>query len=131
MHPTPSSPIPTDADLLASVQSLIGPAARDQVWLLLQDADGVPLPLVVPIEDVPMRPDAVPVVARAVAAIAQAAQAASVTLVWERLGPDRLDDEETAFVSAVREAVAASLPVRAQLLSSDRGVRLLPPGPAA
>jgi hypothetical protein len=119
------STISTDADLLDSLRDLIGPALRDELWLFFTDADGAPIPLVIPIEDVPMRLDVVERLGEVVVETGRAAGAADVLLVWERPGEAWLSDDEAEFVAAVAAAVSPGLRIRAQALSSDFGVRLL------
>ena len=81
-HMTTTPRAPTDADLLDTVRSLVGPAVRNQLWLFPYDEDGVPLQLVVPIEGVPFTPDVVPRLAEAVLEICRSADAGSVGLLW-------------------------------------------------
>jgi len=118
--------VPTDADLLESVRSLVGPAIRNQLWLFPYDEDGVPLQLVVPIEGVPFTPDVVPRLAEAVLQICRSAEAGSVGLLWERPGPRRLTTREAAAVDGTVAAIRAGLPVRASFLSWDDDVTALP-----
>jgi hypothetical protein len=120
---------PTDADLLETVSSLVGPAARVQLWLLPLDADGVPLRVVVPIEDVPLEPGAMPRLAASVDELGERAGWAALVLVWERPGPVWLSPHEQAVVDAFRSA--AGVPLRAQFLSHDTGVARVGPGTAA
>jgi hypothetical protein len=120
----------TDADLLDSLRDLIGPALRNEVWLFFTDSSGEPIPLVIPIEDVPMRLDAVERLGEIVVETGRMAGAESVLLVWERPGEAWLSDDEAEFVDAVAAAITPGLRVRAQALSSDLGVRLLPSAPA-
>lgn len=58
-HPR-DAPLVTDAEVLRRRwRSLMGPEGfgRRSLWLILLDADGVQLPVVMPIDDVPARPD--------------------------------------------------------------------------
>ncbi len=116
----------TDADLLDTVRSLVGPAVRNQLWLFPYDEDGEPMQLVVPIEGVPFTPDVVPRLAEAVLEICRSADAGSVGLLWERPGPRRLTPREAAAVDATVTAIRAGLPVRASFLSWDDDVTALP-----
>ncbi|HEY0374451.1 MAG TPA: hypothetical protein VGC94_06625 [Amnibacterium sp.] len=121
--------VPTDADLLETVSSLIGPAARVQLWLLPLDADGVPLRLVIPIEDVPLDPEVMPRLGTRVGEMAAVGGWASLVLVWERPGTAWLTPREEQVVEAFRTAVG--LPLRAEFLSHDAGVRRIASGTAA
>lgn len=55
----PAAPLVTDADVLRRVASIVDRPSRRQrsVWLLFLSVDGRQLPVVVPIGDVPARPD--------------------------------------------------------------------------
>jgi hypothetical protein len=111
---------PTDADLLETVSSLIGPAARVQLWLLPLDADGLPLRVVLPIEDVPLDPAVMPRLGASVTEMATLGGWAALVLVWERPGPAWLTPHEEEVVAAFR--TGSGLPLRAEFLSHDGGV---------
>jgi hypothetical protein len=131
-HPpgmTASAAAPTDADLLETVSSLVGPAARVQLWLFPLDADGVPLRVVVPIEDVPLEAAVMPRLAASITEMAELSGWAALVLVWERPGPAWLAPREECVVAAFR--AATGLPVRAEFLSHDGGVTRLASGTAA
>jgi hypothetical protein len=53
------APISTDADVLGRVDQLIGTDARRDrsLWLFFLTADAVQLPVVVPVDDMPISPD--------------------------------------------------------------------------
>ncbi len=55
----PLAPISTDAEVLGRVDQLIGTDARHDrsLWLLFLTADAVQLPVVVPVDDIPISPD--------------------------------------------------------------------------
>lgn len=112
---------PTDADLLETVSSLVGPAAHVQLWLFPLDADGLPLRVVIPIEDVPLDPDAMSRLGASVGEMGRSAGWASLVLVWERPGPAWLTTGEEEVVAAFR--AASGVPLRAEFLSHDAGVR--------
>jgi hypothetical protein len=121
--------VPSDADLLETVSSLVGPAAHVQLWLLPLDADGVPLRLVIPIEDVPLDPEVMPRLGTRVGEMAAVGGWASLVLVWERPGAAWLSPREEEVVEGFRAAVG--LPLRAEFLSHDTGVRRIGSGTAA
>lgn len=54
-----TTPVRTDDDVLRHVDLLLDESARQlrSVLLLFLDADGVPVPVAVPVDDVPDRPD--------------------------------------------------------------------------
>lgn len=120
---------PTDADLLETVSSLVGPAARVQLWLFPLDADGVPVRVVIPIEDVPLDPAVMPRLGASVTEMAELGGWAALVLVWERPGPPWLSAREEEVVAAFRSA--SGIPLRAEFLSHDTGVRRVRSGTAA
>ncbi|HYZ08830.1 MAG TPA: hypothetical protein VE709_09710 [Pseudonocardiaceae bacterium] len=47
----------TDADVLARVEQLVGPAATDhRLWIMWVDGDGRQAPVVVPVDGIPRHP---------------------------------------------------------------------------
>lgn len=120
---------PTDADLLETVSSLVGPAAHVQIWLFPLDSAGVPLRVVIPIEDVPLEPDVMPRLGATVGEMGELGGWASLVLVWERPGPAWLTIREEEVVAAFR--AATRVPLRAEFLSHDTGVCRIRSGTAA
>ena len=125
-----SEPLRTDRAIVDRVQQLIGRACRTQLWLLFLDERSVLLPTLMPNDELPS-----PLDARAGAVIASMLRQAiagtpieSVVVVWERRGGPiaRADDKQSA--AALAWACAdAGVPVRAQLISHDFGVRCFGP----
>jgi hypothetical protein len=127
----PLIPMPTDADLLAMANDLVGPALRRRLWMLTLDGDQRPGPFVSQIDDVPV--DADP------ASIAQLAETLrfigrevegveSFLLVWERPGSADVRMQEADWMAGL---AATDAPIRAQLVASDDGVHLVDPAFAA
>ncbi len=56
---TLTSPVHTDGDVLSRVERLIDPAyrVRQSLWLFFLDRNQAPLPVIVPVEDVPDDPE--------------------------------------------------------------------------
>lgn len=120
---------PTEADLLETVSSLVGPAAHVQLWLFPLGSDGVPLRVVIPIEDVPLDAAVMPRLGARVGRMGGTAGWAALVLVWERPGPAWLTTREEAVVDAFR--ASCGLPLRAEFLSHDTGVRRIGSATAA
>ena len=127
-------PVRTDQEVQHLVDDVVGEPLRPQVWVLLLDPGDRPLPVVMPIDDLPA------VAARVEAArfvteldgIAREAGARSVVLAWERPAPDDLTPTEAAWARHVVEAFAGRRArLGALVLVHDRGVRRLDPGTAA
>lgn len=124
----PSAPLLTDDDLAERVALLIGRACREQLWLLFLDERAVMLPTLLPNDELPSPLDGD--VAAAVAAMLRQAIAGtpieSAIFVWERPGGPIATEADRQSAAALAWACAdAGVPVRAQLISHDFGVRWL------
>ena len=117
-----TQPLSTDALVQQRATELVGRAIRRQLWLFFLDDDDVQLPLVVPIDDLPIAPpDGVMV---AIADLADAVAATSVVAVLERYGSEELTPGDREWARHLRDSCAAtSVRLRAILLSHRRGVR--------
>ena len=105
----PGTPLRSGDDALAVLLDLVGPerAGAAALWFLLLDADARPLPLVVPIVDVPVRPDRA--VARRLMEVIDAylssdAPGGSVVAGLVRAAGGDLGAFEALWVPALREA---------------------------
>jgi hypothetical protein len=117
-----TQPLTTDALIHERATALVGRAVRRQLWLLFLDENDVQLPVIVPIDDIPVSPP--DVLMLGVADIADEVSAASVIAVIERFGDETLTPGDTAWARHLREScAAASVPLRAILLSHRHGVR--------
>jgi len=120
------APLLTDHDLVERVTRLIGRACRDQLWLLFLDEHSVMLPTLMPTDELPLPLDTE--AAGGVAAMLRQAIAGtpieSVVFVWERFGGPIASADDRRSAAALAWACAdAGVPVRAQLISHDFGVR--------
>ncbi|SEB57613.1 hypothetical protein SAMN04489806_1160 [Paramicrobacterium humi] len=125
-----ATPLTTDEAIAERVQMLIGRAIRRTWWLLFLDDDDRQLPLMMPVDDYPLVPDAVSADGSAdfVRSAMEGVGARHVIFVWERpvgagiTGPDR------AWASLLADGCRErGLSVRAQLISHRQGVRWLAP----
>jgi hypothetical protein len=121
----PHRPVVTDDELLARVESLVPVAVRRQLWTLFLDADQVQLPMVVPLEGIPERPDRLAVErwGDALDEVASEFGVAAVVFVLERPGPV----VDSASDGAWRDALtglseARRYAVRAVLTCTSDGV---------
>ena len=121
------APLTTPAAVLAHVTELVGPALRRQCWLLFTDSDSRPLPIVVPIDGLPVDPDPHEIARflEALGEIVETAGARGIIVAWERPGGPDVAMQESDWMVALDKS---GLPIVAQLLASDDGVRLLDPG---
>ena len=123
-------PLDTDDVIERRVGSLIGRAVSRQIWLLFVDDNNTQLPLVMPISDIPVAPEASDLDnwTELVRGTADAVHARGVVVVIERYDADRLTDADRAWARLSRDGCRdAGVALRAVLLSHRRGVRLLAP----
>lgn len=126
----PAAPLHTDDDITHRVGLLIGRACRRQLWLLFLDERAVMLPTLMPNDELPVPLD--DELAGRLAAMLQQAIAGtpieSVILVWERPGGPVASTTDRESAAALAWACAdVGVPVRAQLISHNYGVRLFSP----
>lgn len=135
MNPTEANdlqqqPLLSDADIEERVDALIGPACRRQWWMLFLDENHCQTPLVMPMADYPSTPNggAAGTLAERIAEILQMTSATQVIFVWERLGNRNVSHHDRSWARALGASCAAiGVPVRAQLISHDDGVRWMAP----
>lgn len=124
------TPLLTDHDITDRVAALIGRACRPQLWLLFLDERSVMLPTLMPNGELPS-PLSTEVAAGLAAMLRQAIEGTpieSVILVWERPGGPLTSEADRQSATALAWACAdQGVPVRAQLISHDFGVRGLGP----
>lgn len=126
-------PVITDQDVLTRVSAIIEPAARRQrsLWLFFLQADCTQANLVVPIDDVPERPES-SVVANvcyvASQSIAQAPRILSVIIALSRPGTIRRTESDRHILRALQHGASRhATPVRMLVLATQEGVRELGP----
>jgi len=127
-HIDPHAPLRSDHEIVERMELLIGRACRRQLWLLFLDDRAVMLPTLMPNDELPLPLGAD--LAGAIASMLRQAIAGtpieSVILVWERPGGPIAGADDMQSAEALAWACAdAGVPVRAQLISHDYGVRLL------
>ncbi|MGQ0573916.1 MAG: hypothetical protein ACT4RN_06885 [Pseudonocardia sp.] len=128
-----AAPLHTDADVLARVHDIVGPAvAHHQLWIMLVDGDGRQSPVIVPISPVPPAPAALVTGLTTVLAglrddLATAAGPGSVVLTLERHGPDAVLPSDRAWADTLAGACAgAGLALRGFHVSTPGGVARVP-----
>jgi hypothetical protein len=122
---TRAEPLTTDALVAERVEQLIGRAIQHQIWFLFLDADQVQLPLVIPVGELPARPDDfVGALAQRLAAIVETEAARAVVVVIERYAYPELTAADRHWAKCLHDALDENgVPVRGVLLSHSRGVR--------
>jgi hypothetical protein len=100
-------PLTTDDAVLERVVQLIGPAiVTRRLWLMFVDGDQRQAPVMMPIDDLPPRPDNMvdalgEVLAGFVPDLATDTGPGSVVFVLERLGDERVTPDDRAWVQAL------------------------------
>jgi sugar phosphate isomerase/epimerase len=121
-------PLTTDDQIERRVADLVGRANTRQLWLLFLDEADVQLPLLIPIEGLPLEPthdEAERVVDRIRSLMGEIGATAVITVI-ERYAASALTSMDSAWARSLRESCEShGVTLRAQLLSHRGGVRLL------
>jgi hypothetical protein len=126
-------PVITDDDVLDRVAAILSPAARRYrtLWLFFLHAGGFQANLVVPIDDIPERPEAGvigSVCQVAAESIAKAPSLLSVIITLGRPGTPRRTDSDRHLLRALQHGASRhATPVRMLVLATPGGVRELGP----
>jgi hypothetical protein len=122
---TRAEPLTTDALVEERVGQLIGRAIQHQIWFLFLDADQLQLPLVIPVGELPARPDAfIGALAERLAAVVETEAAHSVIVVIERYANPELTAADREWAKCLHDALEDhDIAVRGVLLSHRHGVR--------
>jgi hypothetical protein len=130
--PVDLPPLTTDEEVLARARMVVGAACTRQLWILFVDGDGRQSPVVVPIAEVPHRPER-----RGLAGLARVLAGlraelvtehgpGAVIIVRERTGADAVLDADREWAAALAEVCrTAGVALRAAVLSTPGGVRWL------
>jgi hypothetical protein len=130
--PVDLPPLTTDEEVLARVRTVVGAARTRQLWILFVDGDGRQSPVVVPIADVPHRPEP-----RGLAGLTRVLRGlrgelvtdrgpGAVIVARERPGGDTVLDADREWAAALAETCrTAGVALRATVLSTPGGVRWL------
>jgi hypothetical protein len=129
-----------DDDLRDLLHVLLRRANLRQMWLLFIDEHGRLGDPLMPMDDYPEDPhedvevddlgrvDQAHLLMHRSGMLLEATGNASVVLVWERVGPSTLDEDDRAWASAMADAASTlEVPLRAQFLLHNRGIRQLHP----
>jgi len=124
-----SPPVNSGAEARTRVFDLIGRAIRRQLWVMVLDAHGYQLPLLIPIGDIPVRPepgDLAPAGASMCALLSEYAPGGSVILILERPGTAELTATDRAWSGELATAFA-SVRITGIFIAHDEGVAPLAP----
>jgi hypothetical protein len=126
-----TAPLRTDRDVILRVDALADQSSRRRrsLWLFFLSGDRTQLPVVIPIDDVPERPDAVfvgnlcDVIARV---IAEAAPAGSAVIALTRPGDETVNENDRCWFRALRScALERGADIRLLCLATPARVRQL------
>ena len=123
-------PVTTVEHARARVFDLVGHAIRRQLWLMLLDAHGQQLSLLIPIDGIPVRPE--PGSVRPFATgindfLAQEAPGGSVIVTLERPGPAALTEADRAWAIELTESFGTLMRLTGLFVAHDDGVAVLRP----
>jgi hypothetical protein len=126
-----AAPLCTGRDVILRVDALVDQSSRlrRSLWLLFLSGDGVQLPVAVPVDDVPERPDAV-LVANLCDVIAQvlaeAAPTGSAVVVLTRPGDETVDENDRCWIRVLHScARERGADIRLLCLATPASVRQL------
>jgi hypothetical protein len=125
------SPISTDAEVLGRVDRLIDTYDRRDrsLWLFLLTADGVQLPVVVPVDDMPVSPDpeTAESICRIVAEVLRdGAPGGSAVVIFVRENGLSVTGPDQQWLMALRSAATKTgMPLRMVCLATKEGTRQL------
>jgi len=133
---TAQHPVLTDSDVCGLAAELVGQAIRRQLWLLFLDREDRPVPLLIPIDDVPEQPsdEGLAALVGLACGAAREAEAVQLIVVWERPGGVELSVEERELCARLESAYpvepeegddSPALRLRAQVLACSDGVALV------
>lgn len=122
---TRDRPLTTDDLLQERVTDLIGRANVRQHWFLFLDADGVQLPMLIPLDGLPLRPtDDLGWLADRLRDTMEELGAASIVLVLERYADAAFTVSDMAWARALHAAFDdAAVALRAVFVCHRTGVR--------
>jgi len=120
-----SAPVTTSDEARERVRDLVGHAIRPQLWFMLLDRHGRQLPLLIPVDGIPLRPE--PGSATVLAAglndlLGELAPGGSVILTLERPGSAALTAPDQAWAGELAAAFGKVVPITGMFVAHDDGV---------
>jgi hypothetical protein len=120
-----AAPVTTVEEARERVADLVGHAISHQLWFMLLDADGRQLPLLIPVDGIPLRPE--PGSAAVMAAtlndvLAEHAPGGSVILTLERPGTAALTAPDQAWAAEFVASFGKVLRITGMFVAHNDGV---------
>ena len=122
---TDQPPVTSVEEARQRVADLVGHAISHQLWLMLFDSAGRQLPLLIPVGDLPLRPepgDGAGMAATLTAVLADFAPGGSILLTLERRGSAELTAPDQAWARELRASFGKVLPILGLFVAHDTGV---------
>ncbi|WP_166791807.1 hypothetical protein [Cryobacterium frigoriphilum] len=123
-----AAPVTTVAEAQDRVADLVGPAIVRKLWFMLLDRHGRQVPVLIPLEDIPLRPEPgdLTLFAGTLAALLEDhAPGGSVILTLERPGPAALTPPDRDWGTELRASFAPVARIMGVFMAHDDGVVVL------
>ncbi|MDJ0350388.1 hypothetical protein [Cryobacterium sp. PH29-G1] len=121
-------PVTTIEQARARVFDLVGHAIRRQLWLMLLDARGQQLSLVIPIDNIPLRPEpgsVQPYAVRINEFLAEEAPGGSIIVTLERPGSAALTAPDQVWASELHQSFGKLMRITGLFVAHDDGIAVL------
>ena len=125
-----SPPVTTPEQARARVFDLVGHAIRRQLWLMLLDANGQQLAMLIPIDGIPLRPDpdsVRPFAVRINDLLTREAPGGSIIVTLERPGSAALTAPDQAWAVELTQSFGKIMRITGLFVAYDDGVAVLTP----
>ena len=123
-------PVTTPEQARARVFDLVGHAIRRQLWLMLLDAHGQQLSLLIPVDGIPLRPEpgsVQPFAVRINDILAGEAPGGSIIVTLERPGSAALTAPDQAWAVELTQSFGKLMRITGLFVAHDPGVAVLAP----
>ena len=125
-----SPPVFTLEQARTRVYDLIGHAIQPQIWLMVLDAHGQQLSLLIPIDGIPVRPEpgsVRPFAVRINEIVARDAPGGSLIVTLERPGSAALTAPDQAWAIELTESFGKLMRIAGLFVAHDDGIAILAP----
>ena len=122
--------VTTPEQARARVFDLVGHAIRRQLWLILLDAHGQQLSMLIPIDGIPLRPEpgsVRPLAVRINDILAREAPGGSIIMTLERPGAAALTAPDQAWAIELAQSFGKLMRIAGLFVAHDDGIAVLSP----
>ena len=122
--------VTTPEQARARVFDLVGHAIRRQLWLMLLDAHGQQLSMLIPIDGIPLRPEpgsVRPLAVRINDILAREAPGGSIIMTLERPGAAALTAPDQAWAIELAQSFGKLMRIAGLFVAHDDGIAVLSP----